>query len=61
MKIIYEQDDHVHVAVMAVKGETTVDKAKQSVPAGKRFKLVSDDAVPDTWDFANNDGVGERA
>lgn len=61
MKIIYEQDDHVHVAVMAVKGEATVDQGKKSVPAGKRFKLVADDAVPDTWDFTNNDGVGERA
>ena len=61
MKIIYEQDDHVHVAVMAVKGELTVEIAKKNVPAGKRFKLVADDAVPETHDFTNNDGTGERA
>ena len=61
MKIIYEQDDHEHVAVMAVKGEPTVEIAKKHVPAGKRFKLVANDAVPDTHDFTNNDGTGERA
>ena len=61
MKIIYEQDDHEHVALMAVTGEPTVEIAKQHVPAGKRFKLVANDAVPDTHDFTNNDGTGERA
>jgi hypothetical protein len=61
MKIIYEQDDHVHVAVMALKGEPTPEIAKKHVPAGKRFKLVADDAVPETHDFTNNDGTGERA
>lgn len=61
MKIIHEQDDHEQVAVMATKIEPTVDMAKASVPAGKRFKIVADDAVPDTYDFTVNDGTGERA
>lgn len=61
MKIIYEQDNHEHVAVMATKTEPTIDMAKAVVPAGKRFKIVADDAVPETYNFASNDGTGERA
>ena len=61
MKIIHEQDGTPNVAVMATKGEPTVEIAKKHVPAGKRFKLVADNAVPETHDFSNNDGTGERA
>ena len=61
MKIIHEQDGTSVVAVMATKGEPTVEIAKKHVPAGKRFKLVADNAVPETHDFSNNDGTGERA
>jgi len=60
MKIIYEQDDHEHVAVMAVKGEITVDIAKKHVPKGQRFKIVEDVNIPETYDFTDNDGMGER-
>lgn len=61
MKIIYEQDDHVHVAVMAVKGGAKAETAASLVPKGKRFKLVADDASVETHNFAaDNDGTGTR-
>jgi len=61
MKIIYEQDEHVHVAMLAVKGGATVENAVNLVPKGKRFKLVADDAAVVTHDFAaDNDGTGTR-
>ena len=61
MKIIYEQDDHDHVAVMAVKGGVTIETAANLVPKGKRFKLVADDSSIETNDFAAaNDGTGTR-
>jgi hypothetical protein len=59
MKIIYEQDDHEHVAVMAVKGGADAAAATAMVPKGKRFKLVADDAEVTTHDFAaDSDGTG---
>ncbi len=59
MKIIYEQTDHEHVAVMATKLEPTIAMAMKMVPTGRRFKLVADDAIPSTHDFADNDGTGD--
>ena len=68
MKIIYKENDTVHVLLPSPNWSGTMEElAKKDVPTGRKYKIVEDSVIPtdrsfrNAWEVDENDltdGVG---